>query len=155
MVSPSSRALFDFRVSMLSGLLPESAVAHASLRAHTQLGAWPTLLVVDSDMEMARTLVCFFEKRRFHVAAGHSLADAKEFFHRRKNWTLIISDYHLPDGTGGELCDWIRDQGCDAPIVLTSSSPHCGAFGGDVDFLPKPFPMEKLEEFVRRAQRRR
>jgi DNA-binding response OmpR family regulator len=138
---------------MLSGLLPDSAVAHASLRSQTQIGAWPTLLVVDSDVEMARTLVCFFEKRRFHVAAGHSLADAKTFFHRRKNWTLIISDCHLADGTGGELCDWIRDQGCDSPIVLMSSSPHCGAFG-DVDFLPKPFPMEKLEEFVRTAQRR-
>jgi DNA-binding response OmpR family regulator len=140
---------------MLSGLLSDSPVAHAPVRAHAQPCAWPTLLVVDSDVEMTRTLVCFFEKRRFHVAAGNSLADAKAFFHRCKSWTLIISDYHLADGTGGELCDWLRDQGCDAPMLLMSSSPHCGAFAGDVDFLPKPFTLEKLEAFVRSAQRQR
>ena len=114
------------------------------------MGGWPpTLLVVDSDVEMARTLVCFFEKRRFHVAAGSSLADAKMFFHRRKSWTLIIADCHLTDGTGEELYDWIREQGCDAPVLLMSASPHCASAYAGVDFLAKPFPMEKLEAYVR------
>jgi DNA-binding response OmpR family regulator len=139
---------------MLSGLLPESVTEYVAVNGGARLNAWPTLLMVDSDAEMTQTLVCFFERRGFHVAAGTSLAEAKIFFHRRKNWTLIISDYHLPDGTGAELCDWVREQGCDAPLLLTSGSPHFSALSGGIDFLAKPFPIEKLEAYVRGVQRR-
>jgi DNA-binding response OmpR family regulator len=138
---------------MLSDLLSEPSADHRSLRHAAQLSAWPTLLVLDNDAEMSRTIVCFFEKRGFHVAAGSSLADAMEFFHRRKKWTLIIADYHLPDGTGGELHDWLREQGCDAPLLLMSASPHCATLCAGLNYMSKPFPLEKLEEYVRSTQR--
>lgn len=111
--------------------------------------AWPTLLIVDSHAEMVQALVCFFEKRGFHVAAGSTLAEAKEFFHRRKSWTLVVADYHLPDGNGWELCCWMREQQRTTPFLLMSGSPHCAAMCEGADFLPKPFPLEKLEAYVR------
>jgi DNA-binding response OmpR family regulator len=137
---------------MLSALLPESVTDLATLRGNAQLNDWPTLLVADSDEEMTRALVCFFEKRGFHVAAGSCLADVRPFLHRRKNWTLIICDYHLPDGTGAELYEWVREQGCDAPVLLMSGSPHCATLCAGYDYLPKPFPIEKLEAYVRNVQ---
>ena len=140
---------------MLPGLLPESALAQPSLRLGAQLNAWPTLLVLDDDADMARTLVCFFEKRGFHVAAGSTLADAREFFHRRKNWTLIISSYYLPDGTGAELYDWIREQGYDVPMLFTSGNPHCSTPCTGLNFLPKPFSIEALADYVRNVHRAR
>lgn len=139
---------------MLSTLLPESVSEHFARRGVAQVSIWPTLLVVDTDTEMTGALACFFEKRGFHVAAGASLAEAKLFFHRRKNWTLIISDYHLPDGTGVELYDWIREQKSDAPLLLVSRSPHFATACGEIDFLAKPFPLEKLEAYVRGLRRR-
>ena len=139
---------------MLSGLLPESMSEVASMRGASRLGTWPTLLVVDPDREMARTLVCFFEKRGFHVAAASSFGEVKEYFHRRQNWTLIVSDYHLPDASGAEVAQWVEDQGCDSPVLLMSASPHCATLCAGHDYLAKPFPIEKLEAYVNSVRRR-
>lgn len=112
--------------------------------------SWPTLLVLDSDPAMLRTLVWFFEKRGFHVAAGSSLAEARTYYHRHKTWSLVISDYHLPDGTGFELCCWLREQTREAPpFLLMSGSANCSALCPGVDFLAKPFPLDTLEARVR------
>jgi DNA-binding response OmpR family regulator len=137
---------------MLSTLRPVSE--HFVRPGAASVAAWPTLLVVDTDTELTRALVCFFEKRGFHVAAGASVAEAKLFFHRRQSWTLVICDYHLPDGTGVELCDWIREQQSAVPLLLMSRSPHFATSCGEIDFLPKPFPLEKLETYIRGLQRR-
>lgn len=112
---------------------------------------WPTLLVVDNDTEMLQTLVWYFEKRGFHVAACATLAEAKTYFSRCKTWTLVISDYHLPDGTGLELHGWINDQVRHAapPFLLMSGSMKCSALCAGVDFLAKPFRPETLELHIR------
>lgn len=113
------------------------------------IAAWPTLLIVDNDAEMLQTLVCYFEKRGFHVAAGATLAEAKVFLQRRSTWTLIISDYHLPDGTGLELLCWVREQlRTAAPVLLMSGSMHGAALCAGVDYLAKPFALAALETRV-------
>ncbi len=112
-------------------------------------GAWPTLLVVDNDPEMLRTLVCYFERRGFHVAAGASLAEARTFFHRHKKWSLVISDFHLDDGTGWELCCWIREQSsAPPPFLLISGSVQREAIDTGLDFLAKPFSVSALDARV-------
>lgn len=140
------------RPSPLRDSLPD----HAMLPGGMHAPSWPTLLVVDSDPEMLRTLVWYFEKRGFHVAACATLADAKTFFHRHKAWTLVVADYHLPDGTGLELCCWMRDQAAHAPpFLLMSGSMNCSALCAGVDFLAKPFRPEALETHVRTLLGRR
>lgn len=114
------------------------------------VAAWPTLLVVDGDPEMRLTLTCYFEKRGFHVAAGGSLAEAKTFLQRRKAWSLVLCDYHLPDGTGMELMCWARDQaGSTTPFLLMSGSLNIAALCQGVDYLAKPFAAAALETRVR------
>ncbi len=136
---------------MTPGLLTESMPDRAPITGGGSFAPWPTLLVVDADMEMLGTVVCHFEKRGFHVAAAGSVAEAKDFCHRRRNWTLAISDYHLPDGTGWELCCWIQEQpGWEAmPFLLTSGSINCSTLCTTAAFLPKPFRLESLEQRVR------
>jgi DNA-binding response OmpR family regulator len=136
---------------MRSSPLRESVPEHAFIPGGAHFPAWPTLLVVDSDTEMLRTLVCYFEKRGFHVAAATTLADAKGLFHRCKTWSLVIADYHLPDGTGWELSCWMNDQArCAAPMLLMSGSPNCATLCAGADYLAKPFSLEALEQRVRR-----
>lgn len=135
---------------MRSSPLRDSLPEHAMVPGGAHLSSWPTLLVIDNDAEMLQTLVWYFEKRGFHVAASSTLAEAKTFFHRRKSWTLVISDFHLPDGTGLEFCCWMRDQVADAPpVLLMSGSAKCSALCADVEFLAKPFPLEVLETRIR------
>lgn len=134
--------------------MPVSASDLAPVRGGGPFSAWPTLLVVDSDDAMRSTLVCFFEKRGFHVAAAADLSEMKDYFHRRRDWTLIIADFHLPDGSGAELCDWVEDQGSTTPVLLLSGSPHAATLCAGYDYLEKPFPIAKLEAYVHGVQRK-
>lgn len=135
---------------MRSSPLCESLPEHALVPGGASPSAWPTLLVVDNDPEMLETLVCYFEKRGFHVAASTTLAEAKMLFHRCKTWSLVMADYHLPDGTGWELCCWVRDQArCAAPCLLMSGSPQGATLCAGADYLAKPFRLEALEQRVR------
>jgi two-component system, OmpR family, response regulator len=140
---------------MRSSLLRESLPDHAMIPGGARLPTWPTLLVVDPDREMLQTLVCYFEKRGFHVAASTNIGDAKSFFHRRKTWTLVMADYHLPDGSGLEFCCWVREQNAmDTPVLLMSGNAQCALLCAGVEFLAKPFPLEALESRVRLLLRR-
>ena len=103
---------------------------------------------------MLRTLVCYFEKRGFHVAATTTLAEAKTYFHRRRAWTLVLADYHLADGNGWELCTWVREQARETPVLLMSGSPSAAMLCEGFDYLTKPFPLDALEVRVRALVRR-
>lgn len=140
---------------MPSTRLCDSLLEPAPTAGSAVPGAWPTILVVDHDTVMLTTLVCYFEKRGFHVAAAASLAEAKMFFHRCKTWSLVISEYHLPDGSGWELCCWMRDQpGLAPPFLLMSGSVHVETLCSGTDYLAKPFAIEQLESHVRMMLRR-
>lgn len=145
-----SIATFFFASPMRPSCLLDSLPENTPAPGGTGLDTWPTLLVVDSDPQMLGTLVCYFEKRGFHVAAGATLAEAKIFFQRRKSWALVIADYHLGDGTGWELCCWLRDQtATPPPFLLMSGSVRGEARATGLDFLAKPFPIAELETRVR------
>jgi DNA-binding response OmpR family regulator len=61
----------------------------------------------------------------------------------------VISDYHLPDGTGLELLGSVRAQtGAATPVLLMSGSVHAAALCAGVDYLAKPFPLTTLETRV-------
>jgi DNA-binding response OmpR family regulator len=142
---------------MRAGPLRDSLPEHAMLPGGgVQGAAWPTVLVVDHDREMLQTLVCYFEKRGFHVAAATTLAEAKEFCDRRKHWTFVVADYHLPDGTGWELCCWLREWSeTETPFLLLSGNPNGATLCAGTDYLAKPFPPEALESRVRALLHRR
>ena len=136
---------------MLSSFSTDSVADPAAFSHGPRQGAWPTLLVVDTDVETTANIVRHFERRGYPVAAGTSFAEARALFYRCKTWTYIVSDYHLPDATGIELHDWIREQGCNTPVLLVSGNPHYDSGAAGFDFLAKPFSMETLEKLVRRG----
>ena len=129
------------------GFLQDSLSEHAMI-AGGAIGLGPSLLVVDSDREMRRTLVSYFEKRGFHVAAAASLAAAKQNFVTCKTWALIIADYHLPDGTGRDLAAWVRERSPGTRVLLMSGSTHVASLCDGEDFFAKPFRLEKLAAYV-------
>jgi DNA-binding response OmpR family regulator len=140
---------------------PCSRPVHAAPLGHTpsksglipagKRETWPTMLVLDSDPDMLRTLTWFFEQRGFHVAAVANVAEAKDYFHRRPQWTMVIADYHLPDGTGWDFCAWLRERpnAQTIPFLLMSGGLHAATVCPEMDFLAKPFRIEDLESRVR------
>lgn len=140
---------------MPPALLHDSVRESAAAAERTRLESWPTLLVVDGDLETARTLVCHFEKLGFHVASAHGLEDAREILHRRRSWTLVIADFHLPDGNGFELEAWLREHFGETPLLLLSGSPFCATICAGMNFLMKPFTLAQIDDAVRTVVSRR
>lgn len=113
----------------------------------------PSLLIVEDSPTVRQMLAYYFEMEGFEVGAAGTVCEAKALFESRRPgrgaWSLIISDYHLPDGDGMELCKWVRrHQDGSPPFLLISGVAKAASFPG-VDFLAKPFEIPELEKRVR------
>lgn len=108
------------------------------------------VLIVDDDGAMLAALGLFFERRGFHAVVAASLGTAKSLARKWPGWTLVVSDYHLPDGSGLELEAWLRAQPfAPAPqfLLMSGSGGPELPFAG-VEFLAKPFTMQDLNARV-------
>lgn len=57
----------------------------------------------------------------FEVISAHTKADAIETILNNK-FALVLLDYHLPDGTGEEVCRHIRAYDNRTPILFVTGS---------------------------------
>ncbi len=140
---------------MSPALQTDSLRDYAAATKRHLLESWPTLLVVDSDFEVARLLVSHFEKRGFHAASATTFDEARELLLRRASWTLVLADFHLPDGTGLELHAWLREHLGDTRLLLMSGSPFCATLCAGLEFVAKPFSLARIDDAVRAVVSRR
>ncbi len=62
-----------------------------------------------------------FVLKEFEVISAATKADAVELA-KTADFKLILMDYHLPDGTGEELCRDIRNFDSRTPILFVTGS---------------------------------
>jgi two-component system, NtrC family, response regulator HydG len=78
----------------------------------------PNLLIVEDDFTL-RQLLC--EELRVdldcHVFGAKSLQEAIKILNTDRV-TVVLSDYCMPDGTGIDLLDWIKQHGSQKPPVI-------------------------------------
>lgn len=112
----------------------------------------PTILLVEDDPSLGRTLAERLEKERMTVEWVQTIGDAKARV-QSGAWDLAILDVKLPDGSGFELARTIRTKTA-IPIMfmtaLNSAENRLEGFeiGAD-EYLPKPF---HLKEFMIRVR---
>ncbi|MFX9058273.1 response regulator, partial [Acinetobacter baumannii] len=76
--------------------------------------------------------------------------DAAKNFLKSQPFHLLLLDVNLPDGTGYQLCDWVRnDQGLDLPVLMLTARDTVedklqGFSAGADDYLIKPFDFNEL-----------
>ena len=86
------------------------------------------------------------------------MREAKELL-LRSQYDLLLLDVTLPDGTGFEVCETVRGQGNQVPIIfLTASDEEMNVIrgldsGGD-DYIGKPFKLGELLSRIRALLRR-
>jgi FixJ family two-component response regulator len=116
----------------------------------------PIVLVVDDEpalVDLARDIVGRGVDCR--VLSAGSLRQARDVL-RSQKIDLLLLDVNLPDGDGMSLLPLLRERHPTAEAVVVTGQPSLdGAIGamraGVIDFLPKPFTAEHLQERVRRA----
>ncbi len=86
------------------------------------------------------------------LASGPALQEAWQQAHDRPD--LLIIDFSMPDYSGLELCEWLKDKGSNAPVILVSGFSHnhpdihAALQMRRTFFLQKPFPVPELTDVV-------
>jgi two-component system OmpR family response regulator len=108
----------------------------------------PQVLVVEDDSDLRRVLRDALSEEGFGVEVTSTGREALGLAARRKPDVLVV-DIGLPDADGRDLCQAMRAQGIESPVLfltaLDAVSDRISGFsaGGD-DYLTKPFALGEL-----------
>ena len=116
------------------------------------------LLVVDDNRELMFSLKKLLEKEKYNISQAFSIKEASKEI-EEKNYDLILLDWMLPDGSGVEWMEKIREEGISTPILLFSSKDEVldkveALDKGADDYLQKPFSHIELLARIRALLRR-
>ena len=108
------------------------------------------ILVIEDEPDILKTLEYNLERENFIVSTASSLSDAKEQL-AKDNFSLLILDLMLPDGSGLDLCRELKsDSTNESPliIILTAKDDEVdkvvGFELGADDYVTKPFSVREL-----------
>lgn len=117
------------------------------------------LLLAEDDLDLAQTLVQYMELEGFicdHVSNG--IAGLNLI--KQNSYDVLLLDINMPRLDGLGLCQRLREQGNDTPILMLTARDQLndkllGFNAGTDDYLIKPFVMEELLARVRALSHRR
>jgi DNA-binding response OmpR family regulator len=109
-------------------------------------------LLVDDEIELGNMIQDYMLNEGFDVQVEHSFSKGKEAFDNA-SFQAVILDINLPDGSGLDLCKYMRDAS-DVPIVMLSAKSGdvdkiMGLGVGSDDYMTKPFSASELSARVR------
>lgn len=116
------------------------------------------ILLLEDDISLVDGLVYSLKRNGFSPEPVRTIVEAREFLATRQ-YDLLLLDVTLPDGTGFEVCDQVRSEGNEVPIIfLTASDEEVNIIrgldsGGD-DYITKPFKLGELCSRIRALLRR-
>jgi response regulator RpfG family c-di-GMP phosphodiesterase len=116
------------------------------------------ILIVD-DNESNLEIMAMYIESEFNndTLLGSSSVDAIELMKENPEIDIVISDYYMPGGDGGELYKWLKGNKPDIPFILVCGEnqdtveklPELQGLFSNGDFSPlvsKPFKKEELIE---------
>ena len=112
------------------------------------------ILMVEDHFELAATVCEFLEVHGYVIDHARNL-DAARSFLKSQHYHLLLLDINLPDGSGYDLCNWLRtEQGIDMPILMLTARDTLddklkGFTAGTDDYLVKPFDFNELVMRIR------
>lgn len=115
------------------------------------------ILLVEDDSTLAMGIEYSLKNEGYEVSLANNVALAKQFIDT-ENYDLIILDITLPDGSGYDLCKYVRESKATPIIFLTALDEEVNVvmgldIGGD-DYITKPFKIRELLSRIRAVLRR-
>ncbi len=114
-----------------------------------------TILVVDDDVELSDGLRSVLERQGYRVIQARDGHQGKaQIYNQRPD--LVILDMMMPRMGGYPVLEHFRDKPDAPPIIMITANEGSrhkayAEYLGVVDYLRKPFAMEKLLEAVDRG----
>jgi len=114
-------------------------------------------LLVEDDKTIASGLEYSLEKEGFSTVLCHNVASGKKAFLENK-FDLCLLDLSLPDGSGYDLCKFIRQES-EVPIIFLTACDDevnvvMGLDMGADDYITKPFRLRELISRIKSVLRR-
>ena len=116
-----------------------------------------TILVVDDDLELSDGLRAVLEKQGFRVLQARDGQQGKQMVYQHHP-DLVILDMMMPRMGGYPVLEHFRDKPDAPPIIMITANEGSrhkayAEWLGVVDYIRKPFAMERLLEAVARGLR--
>lgn len=117
------------------------------------------ILLLEDDVSLIDGLLYSLRKNGFDVEVARTVREAFKYLAEINKYDLLILDVTLPDGTGFDVCENVRKQNHQIPIIfLTASDEEVSIIrgldsGGD-DYVTKPFKLGELCSRIRALLRR-
>lgn len=116
------------------------------------------LYYIEDDSDIAYAVKEYLEQRNFKVTICVTLAQARQIL-REHVPTFVLLDWNMPDGHGDSLCQWIRNNWKELPIIFLtvrgdSADIVWGFKNGADDYVVKPFELEVLYARIQALLRR-
>lgn len=106
------------------------------------------VLLLEDDFLISKTLKMSLSYQGFNVVIATSLSTAEQLF-ANQEFDMLILDVNLPDGDSFGLCQRMRAQNANIPIIMLTArtdedSAVKGMTGGADDYVRKPFGVQEL-----------
>ncbi len=116
------------------------------------------LYYIEDDPNIASAVKEYLEQKNFKVTICMTLAQAKQILNESVP-TLVLLDWNMPDGHGDGLCQWIRSNWKELPIIFLTvrgdgADIVSGFRNGADDYVVKPFELEVLHSRILALLRR-
>lgn len=110
------------------------------------------ILLIEDNESVLKGLVYSLEQERFKVTTAMTIKDSKNLLESNNIYNLIILDISLPDGSGFDLCKYIKSN-YNIPIIFLTAKDEeqdvvQGFDLGADDYIIKPF---RTRELISRA----
>ncbi|HUY26751.1 MAG TPA: sigma-54 dependent transcriptional regulator [Candidatus Binataceae bacterium] len=114
-----------------------------------------SLLIVDDEKNIRRSLVAFFESIGHTVAAAENGREAAAILQSR-TFDLVLTDFRMAEMNGLELLAEVRRHQPDCLVILmtayaTVENAVTAMKAGAYDYVTKPFSLEQIQHIVERA----
>lgn len=114
-----------------------------------------TILVVDDDRELVDALRSMLERQGYRVIQAHDGHQAKQAVYNQRP-DLMILDMMMPRMGGYPVLEHFKDKSDAPPIIMITANEGSrhkvyAEYLGVIDYLRKPFAMERLLETVSKA----
>src|SRR5262245_20922793 len=114
-----------------------------------------TILIVDDDHELVDGLRAVLEKQGFAVIQAHDGHQGKQAIYNHRP-DLVVLDMMMPRMGGYPVLEHFRDKKDAPPIIMITANEGSrhkayAEYLGVIDYIRKPFPMDRFLDAVHRA----
>ena len=114
-----------------------------------------TILIVDDDPELSDGLRILLERQGYRVLQARDGQQAKSLIYQQRP-DLVILDMMMPRMGGYPVLEHFRDKADAPPIIMITANEGSrhkayAEYLGVIDYIRKPFAMERLLESVERG----